>query len=70
MLKETKAYQRAKQAPKGAVINCPTCHRLFTKNHPRQAFCKAEGHRCKDRYHNSMNEKRLERMLDRVSWVR
>lgn len=61
------AYQSAREAPRGAVVNCATCELPFMKKHPRQAFCKREGHRCKDRYHNLTNDTRRQRMLDRLS---
>jgi len=58
-LKET-----AQAAPKGATVECPTCNTMFTKNHPRQAFCNKDGqHRCKTRYHNTATEQRRERSL-------
>ena len=52
----------AQNAPKGATVECPTCHTHFTKNHPRQAFCNKDGrHRCKDRYNNTVSPKRRDR---------
>ena len=51
-------YSDNKKALVGANIGCPTCGKQFAKKSYQQAFCKTK---CKDTYHNSVNEKRKER---------
>ena len=59
-----KLKQVAQEAPKGALVQCPTCNRGFIKNHPKQAFCNFDGnHKCKTKFHNVNTPQRRERSL-------
>lgn len=54
--------ERNQMIAKGEDVVCPTCETLFTKNHPKQAFCNKDGkHKCKTVYHNAIDEKRRAR---------
>ena len=54
----TQVYSDNKKSLVGTNINCPTCGKVFVKKSYQQTFCKGK---CKDRYHNSVNEKRKAR---------
>ena len=51
-------YSDNKKALVGANIVCPTCGKHFAKKSYQQVFCRGK---CKDTYHNSVNEKRKAR---------
>jgi hypothetical protein len=51
-------YKRAEAKNIGCRIQCPTCGNRVIKKVKQQKFC---GTKCKDRYHNLVNEKRRER---------
>lgn len=48
-------YKANKEAKVGAEIECPSCHKVFTKEQYSQAFCCGK---CKDAYHNKRNPDR------------
>ena len=52
------AYKKAKDAKAGDNIICTVCGTKFTKKTYNQAFDKSK---CKDRYWNIVDDKRLER---------
>jgi len=52
-------YLVNKKASVGRIIECPCCGTKFKKKSYQQAFCKTK---CKDTYHNSVNEKRKARV--------
>jgi len=55
-------YGIAQAATKGTLILCPMCGKRFFKKTKGHTFCSNKGRRnCKDRYHNSMSDKRRER---------
>ena len=57
-------YDEAKAAKTGTVIECPVCHKRFRKKSYQQAFCSNKGRdNCKDKYWNTMDEKRLMRAI-------
>jgi predicted nucleic acid-binding Zn ribbon protein len=55
-------HQVAKDAPKGTLVECPSCGGEFKKRHPAQAFCSNKGQgNCKDLFWNFTDPKRRDR---------
>ncbi len=56
------AYQAARQAKVGSMIECPTCRREVRKRSYQQVFCSNKGRaNCKDRYWNTVDDVRTAR---------
>ena len=51
-------YDKAKTAKVGETVTCAGCKTQFVKKHYQQAFCQTK---CKDKYWNFINDKRLNR---------
>ena len=52
-------YDRAKAAPVGSRIGCPTCGKRHSKTSYQKVFCRNTGKgNCKDRYWNTVDEVR------------
>jgi hypothetical protein len=52
-------YDKAKAAPVGSKIKCPTCRSRHVKDTYQKIFCRHKGRgNCKDRYWNTVNQER------------
>jgi ribosomal protein L32 len=52
-------YDKAKAAPVGSRIVCPTCGKRHSKTSYQKVFCRNTGRgNCKDRYWNTVDEVR------------